>query len=70
MSNGPRGRCEWRQSGLITLLAAFGRQNCRSVNWTATHVNKHNFLKAPTSNIDDKGTILAQVAVRGGFIGL
>jgi hypothetical protein len=50
---------------LITLLIAFGRQKCRSVNWTATHVNKRNFFKAPTSNVDDAGTIIAQIALAG-----
>jgi hypothetical protein len=49
------------------LLIAFGRQNCRSVKWTATHINKRNFFKAPTSNVEDKGTILAQdCCCRGG----
>jgi len=46
-------------------VIAFGRQNCLSVKWTATHVNKRNFFKAPTSNVEDAGTIIAQLAVAG-----
>jgi hypothetical protein len=28
--------------------------------WDCTHINKRNFLKAPTSKVEDKGTILAR----------